>query len=225
MKLTRDNLFDITGYYINETGYNSTYLYKDDEKTNILDLEKFDKITEIDSFVFSEIWNLEKVILPKNLISIEKNAFQECKKLSSVIFPDTLEIIHRNAFYFCNLQEFVAPKSLRTIEASAFYNNNIQKLVLNNKIEYIYANAFKLNRINTCILPDSTVCIFQSFLDTQKMDEKPVIICSPEIIDKYFSKENKDYEIYENSLDNLIKFFNFKEINNITKIKENQISK
>ena len=135
MKLTRNNLFDITGYYIDktnyyidETGYNSAYLYKDNEKINILDLEKFDKITEIDSYAFNGIWNLEKVILPKNLISIENSAFIDCKKLSNVIFPDTLKIIHYNAFFSCNLQKFITSKSLHTIEPGVFYNNNIEKL-------------------------------------------------------------------------------------------------
>ena len=196
------------------------------KKINILDLEKFDKITEIDSYVFNGIWNLEKVILPKNLISIENSAFINCKKLSNVIFPDTLKIIHYNAFFSCNLQKFITSKSLHTIESGAFYNNNIEKLFLNNKIENIGQNAFKFNKIDTCILPDSIIFVSPDFLDTQKIDGKPVIICSQEIIDEYFNNNwNKDYEIYENSLDNLINFFNFKEINNIIKIKENQISK
>ncbi len=72
----------------------------------------------------SERKNLERVVIPASLKSIEEYAYSGCEKLKEVDFSQCtdLEEIGKNAFNDCkSLERVVLPASLKFIKDSAFY--------------------------------------------------------------------------------------------------------
>lgn len=64
---------------------------------------------------------IDKVVIPEGVTTIEPQAFHRCWNLTSVQFPSTLKTIGAEAFWHCfSLKEFVLPEGLKTIEAEAF---------------------------------------------------------------------------------------------------------
>lgn len=68
--------------------------------------------------------DVNKVHLPKYLVSIGAHAFAYLRKLRNIEFPDTLEIVGAYAFNACSLNKLELPKSLLTIGDRAFAGSN-----------------------------------------------------------------------------------------------------
>lgn len=111
---------------------------------------------------------IKELILPNNIVEIEKAAFIGCEKLEKVVFPDNLEIINDFAFSFCkSLKEAIIPNSVKKIGNYAFKNcvsltivklsdtltelgfaafegcSNLQSISTPNTLEWISNGAFK----------------------------------------------------------------------------------
>jgi hypothetical protein len=69
--------------------------------------------------------NLKNIVLPKNIVSIGRNAFSFCSGLTSISFPNTLVTIESSAFEGCSgitSATFEPNSSLTSIGNSAIYN-------------------------------------------------------------------------------------------------------
>ena len=79
-----------------------------------------DSIKSIGSYTFGETWQLQSLIIPEGVVTIETSAFWR-SGIWNVTFPNTLEHIDLAAFSECmNLQSVVIPASVKTIGAGAF---------------------------------------------------------------------------------------------------------
>lgn len=173
-----DNEINGIRYQLVDNEYTVFRYYGDDEVVKIKSNFKGKKVTGIGEEAFHNNKNITKVILPKNLKVIEKNAFAGCIKLSELNLPDTVEVIEQGAFrntllyniqlpknvtvlnqnvLFTNNGIIEVPDTITIIGESAFQGNtNVEEIILPNTITSIGENAFwlceSLKKIN---LPDS----------------------------------------------------------------------
>lgn len=98
-------------------------------------------VTRIGEYAFYCCDNLESIIIPQNVISIEKYAFGECGSLTNVMMPEGVVNIGECAFYGCS---------------------NLENISLPNSVEQIgdYAFAF-CKKLVTIIIPQKVNCIGQ----------------------------------------------------------------
>lgn len=61
--------------------------------------------------------NAKKVVLPNSINNIGSYAFNE--QLQDVVIPDSVESIESNAFFYCNLSKLEIPDTVKTVENSA----------------------------------------------------------------------------------------------------------
>lgn len=82
-----------------------------------------DTVTTIEGFAFDSCTELQSITLPKNLQALGENAFDSCKKLTSVVIPDGVTELGNMCFNNCRaLEEVVLPAGLTTIGEWVFYN-------------------------------------------------------------------------------------------------------
>lgn len=102
------------------------------------------KISNIRSITFSDCINLETVILPPTVKSIDDRAFSGCIKLSKINLPNSIENIGVACFYNCALKEITLPNSLAEIPQEAFKNcKELSKVDIPSSIKTIYNSAFE----------------------------------------------------------------------------------
>ena len=86
----------------------------------------------VESIAFSAfIWaNIETVILPNSLLTIEQSAFYSCEKMKRVTIPNIVTKIGKLAFIYCEgLEEVVIGSGVKSIEAYAFYTCSALKSI------------------------------------------------------------------------------------------------
>lgn len=101
---------------------------------------------------------LTKVVLPKTVNMIDKDAFFSCKELLEINFPEGLEIIESDAFNSCQkLNSIKIPSSVRTIGQRAFNGcTSLQEVVIPNGVIEISEQAFaQCAGIKSVSLPES----------------------------------------------------------------------
>lgn len=97
----------------------------------------------IGGFMFCECYNLEKIILPDNVTSIEGYAFYYSEKLSSVTIGKNVTSIKSEAFYEClSLSSINIPDNVVSIGARAFFNSGITSAIIGNGVISIENSAF-----------------------------------------------------------------------------------
>ena len=102
-------------------------------------------VTEIGAVAFSRFDQLESIILPEGLKTINSNVFYDCNKLVSCKLPSTVESIGDRAFYSCPLTGLSLPSELRSIGEYAFaygLNRYIRSISLPANMESIGNYAF-----------------------------------------------------------------------------------
>ncbi len=101
-------------------------------------------VEHIDSFVFDDCTNLEKVVIQDGMSQIGRQVFFGCSKLTEVIIPESVESIGFGAFYECiNLKEITIPESVKSIESSAFYEcTNLKEITIPKSVVSIGESAF-----------------------------------------------------------------------------------
>ena len=124
------------------------------ENQNILDLERFIKITNI-KFDF-EFYNLNFIYLHKNIESLDEYVFMR-KKIQILDLSNCIKLkyIGVNAFNSNQIKQLKLPKNIETLSFSSFAYNKIQNLDLSNciKLKNIEEYAFKENQIKQLKLP------------------------------------------------------------------------
>lgn len=100
--------------------------------------------------------NIEEVILPEGIESIEERAFLGCNKLRKINFPETLNAIKERAFYGCvSLAEAILPECLAEIGDYAFHCAGIKQLVLSKRAASTGINVFSSIKIESINIPEN----------------------------------------------------------------------
>ena len=87
--------------------------------------------TVIGKGVFVDRKNLQEIILPEQLKTIEMMAFSGCTALETVKWNAALEEIGEHAFFTCRgLKEAILPERLRTLGRSAFEGSGVETVSL-----------------------------------------------------------------------------------------------
>jgi len=102
---------------------------------------------------------IKEIILPNNIVEIEKAAFWGCEKLEKVVFSDNLEIINDFAFYGCkSLKEAIIPNSVKRIGNCAFKNcASLTKVKLSDTLTELGFSAFEGCSSLQCISTPNTL--------------------------------------------------------------------
>lgn len=136
--------------------------------------------------IFSNCYNLQTVMLPKEVIRISDRAFSRCLNLRHIDFPKTLTEIGQEAFKECiNLTEVNFPDSIESIETAAFQEcagirkislppklknlsdkifsecERLEDITLNENLEQISDGCFYATRLKEISIPANCNCICQ----------------------------------------------------------------
>ncbi len=123
-----------------DENYNSISEIAADVK--ILIIEK--GITATSRYSFSNLKNLETVILPQSLAEIGYASFNYCENLRNIVLPGSLETIKAYAFSYCkSLSNISFPSSLKKIDYHAFRGAGIETIYIPKNVEYLGYDIFK----------------------------------------------------------------------------------
>ena len=97
---------------------------------------------------FYQHHNLQKVFLPKSLVSIGEYAFYQCYSIYHIEFPATLTTINRYGFSECdNLQEVILPEGFNSMGERAFHScDNNKRVKLPSTLKSMGDYAFYYNQ-------------------------------------------------------------------------------
>lgn len=89
--------------------------------------------------------DLQNIVIPNNVKSIEHNAFDWCRNLQSVVISDSITSIERQSFKDCkNLRDVTVPNGVTHIDREAFLGcDNLQSVIIPDSVVSIGKNAFK----------------------------------------------------------------------------------
>lgn len=115
--------------------------------------------------------DMEEVVLPEGIETIDANAFNFCTKLKKINFPETLKIIGHGAFKGCFLLETVIlPKTMKKISDYAFYDAGIKHLTLPEKVSLgTGGEVFAGTDIETIDIPEDFTLTPTMFERCQKL--------------------------------------------------------
>ncbi|MBO4303021.1 MAG: leucine-rich repeat domain-containing protein, partial [Lentisphaeria bacterium] len=104
-----------------------------------------DFVTAIGVKAFAKVEGIQvkKVILPEGLTRIGRRAFIGCHEIETVVFPSTLKTIEEEAFQFCGLKELRLQEGTEHIGADAFRCcGELQKAILPDSLTGMEARVF-----------------------------------------------------------------------------------
>lgn len=107
---------------------------------------------------FGTCINLEKVTLPKSIISIGDSAFSNCEKLIEINLPDSITYIGESAFHGCKkLKSIKIPKKITVIREHTFWEcSKLASITLPNNLKRIENSAFLMcNALKKINIPSS----------------------------------------------------------------------
>lgn len=134
-----------------------------------------DGIEIINEYAFSYAENIEEILLPNSLLSIEDAAFVRCTSLKSIVIPDSVSHIGSGAFYQCNALDSVClPQSLTEINDSVFDNcSSLTKIIFPDNLKRIGDQAFyACTSLESVILPNSiTEIAYEAFSGCESLTE------------------------------------------------------
>lgn len=124
-------------------------------------------VTKIGGLFFENPVDLDKIVLPKYLKTIERNAFSN-RIIGSVVFPDGLETIEGNAFAGTSIKEIILPDSVTYIGSGAFQDCEAEKIVLPKGLTILEAGSFSYNNITEIEIPEKVTAIMKGALKSNK---------------------------------------------------------
>ena len=106
--------------------------------------------------MFERCTNLQNIILPKGITSIEESAFNKCKSLESITIGEGVTAIKQYAFYECeSLASINIPNSVTTIGTWAFNGcKNLKEVTIGNGVMSIGKEAFSYTNVESVYIED-----------------------------------------------------------------------
>jgi len=118
-----------------------------------------DGIEKIPQSCLESANNLEEVVIPESVKTIDDYAFRYCKSLKKIEFHEGLETIGNGAFDNSGLVEITLPKSLKTC-IHPFRTQTLKKVTFADGIEAIPSHCLENSSgLEEVILPDSVTAI------------------------------------------------------------------
>ena len=114
----------------------------------------------IGEYMFHKCTNLENIILPENITSINNSAFAYCENLKSIKFTQSISFIGNEAFGWCDgLVSITIPANVKSIGAKAFYScDNLNDVTIYS--EQIGDRAFEVcDKLTSIIISDDVTII------------------------------------------------------------------
>lgn len=114
--------------------------------------------------------NVEEVVLPEGIETIDSDAFNFCTKLRKINFPETLKVIGHGAFKGCFfLETVILPKTMKKISDYAFYEAGIKQLILPENVNFVGTEVFAGTDIETTDIPENFTLNSAMFEKCQKL--------------------------------------------------------
>lgn len=114
--------------------------------------------------------NVEEVVLPEGIETIDSDAFNLCTKLKKINFPETLKVIDHGAFNGCfSLETVILPKTMKEISDYAFYEAGIKQLILPENVNFVGTEVFAGTDIETTDIPENFTLNSAMFEKCQKL--------------------------------------------------------
>lgn len=114
--------------------------------------------------------NVEEVVLPEGIETIDSDAFNFCTKLRKINFPETLKVIGHGAFKGCFfLETVILPKTMKKISDYAFYEAGIKQLILPENVNFVGTEVFAGTNIETTDIPENFTLNSAMFEKCQKL--------------------------------------------------------
>lgn len=103
-----------------------------------------DTIKSIDSSAFSNCTSLKSINLPNSIEYIGNNAFVLCRSLTNIVIPDSVTILNKGTFNGCtSLSSISIGNNISLIDDMCFYNcASIKEITITSSIKYIGKQAF-----------------------------------------------------------------------------------
>lgn len=134
-------------------------VFGDNDSLTYLNMANIDDgITEVPAYFLTDCSNLEEVVLPSFITSIDQNAFKDCKALETINLPSGITQIGYFAFSNCDaLTSLTLPSALISIGPGAFNScDGLTSVVIPSNVTTIEYNAFAYcNNLENVTLPDS----------------------------------------------------------------------
>lgn len=114
--------------------------------------------------------NVEEVVLPEGIETIDSDAFNFCTKLRKINFPETLKVIGHGAFKGCFfLETVILPKTMKEMSDYAFYEAGIKQLILPENVNFVGTEVFAGTDIETTDIPENFTLNSAMFEKCQKL--------------------------------------------------------
>jgi hypothetical protein len=112
--------------------------------TGIRDAPLHEGLVKLKSGCFEFCWNLEKVVVPGSVQSIESYVFAECPKLTKVSLPEKLPFLNASIFLHSGISSLHIPIFVSSIGDSCFgFCSSLSELLLPPVVNIIQSNAFR----------------------------------------------------------------------------------
>ena len=134
--------------------------------SNCYNLEKIilpNNVTSIEEYAFYYNEKLSSVTIGKNVTSIKSEAFSNCLSLSSINIPDNVVSIGAKAFFYSGITSAIIGNGVISIEKSAFNKcENLITVKIGNSVETIGDNVFEeCEKLQDIIIPNNVYSIGQ----------------------------------------------------------------
>lgn len=202
-------------YTITITGVSGINSYFLRNKNNVIEVIIPNHITSLSgTSIFSQCYNLEKVVLPNGISSIGYGFCFGCSNLVELTLPDGLTTIEGNFLYGCGLEEVILPHSVSEIPAGSFGNMAaLTSIIIPTSVTAIsYGVLGGVNNLSYLNIPSSVNSIDSTFL--QGLDGPITIKFNSEIpptMGSNFLHNTTNYTIHipEGSLNNYLNQANY----------------
>lgn len=112
-----------------------------------------DSITEIRTHMLGFCGAIKSITIGRGVKIIRAYAFEKKKFLTELVIPDNVVTIERGAFEDCALKKVTIGKSVKSIGKEAFRNNQLTEVIIPDNVTFIGEAAFNKNKLKSITIP------------------------------------------------------------------------